>query len=143
MTRRRVLVLCTANSARSQLAEGLIRHEFGDRVEAFSAGVAPSHVRPEAVAVMREIGIDISSQRSKHVDEFAGQQFDDVITVCDAAGEQCPVFPGRAHRHHRDFRDPAAAGGSEEERLAAFRRTRDELREWLGGILNAPSTSAR
>ena len=133
--RRRVLVLCTANSARSQLAEGLIRYDFGDRVDVSSAGVAPSHVRPEAIAVMRELGIDISTHRSKHVSEFAGREFDDVVTVCDAANEQCPIFPGRARRHHRDFKDPAATGGSEEERLAAFRQTRDELRHWLTGIL--------
>jgi arsenate reductase len=127
--------LCTANSARSQLAEGLIRHDFGDRIDVFSAGVAPSHVRPEAIAVMREIGIDISTHRSKHVSEFTGREFDDVITVCDAANEQCPLFPGRARRHHRDFTDPASAGGSEDQRLAAFRQTRDELRHWLTDIL--------
>lgn len=130
-----MLVLCTANSARSQLAEGLIRHDFGDRVDVFSAGVAPSRVRPEAIAVMREIGIDISTHRSKHVSEFAGREFDDVITVCDAANEQCPIFPGRARRHHRDFKDPASVGGSEEQQLAAFRQTRDELRHWLTDIL--------
>ena len=135
---RRVLVLCTANSARSQMAEGLIRHDFGDRVEVFSAGVAPAHVRPEAVAVMREAGIDISTHRSKHVNEFSGQEFDDVITVCDAANEQCPIFPGRARRHHHDFPDPAAAGGSHEQRLAVFRRSRDELRHWLTAILAGP-----
>ena len=130
-----MLVLCTANSARSQLAEGLIRHDFGDRVDVFSAGVVPSHVRPEAIAVMREIGIDISTHRSKHVSEFAGREFDDVITVCDTANEQCPIFPGRARRHHRDFTDPAAAPGSEEQRIAAFRQARDELRHWLTDIL--------
>jgi arsenate reductase (thioredoxin) len=134
-----VLVLCTANSARSQLAEGLIRHDFGGRVDVFSAGVAPSHVRPEAIAVMREIGIDISTHRSKHVSEFAGREFDDVITVCDAANEQCPIFHGRARRHHRDFKDPASVGGSEEQRLAAFRQTRDELRHWLTDILAGPT----
>ena len=135
---RRVLVLCTANSARSQMAEGLIRHDFGDRVEVFSAGVAPACVRPEAVAVMREAGIDITAHRSKHVNEFSGQEFDDVITVCDAANEQCPIFPGRARRHHHDFPDPAAAGGSDERRRAAFRRSRDELRHWLTDILALP-----
>jgi arsenate reductase (thioredoxin) len=139
VARRRVLVLCTANSARSQLAEGLIRHGFGDRIDVFSAGVAPSLVRPEAVAVMREIGIDISTHRSKHVSEFAGREFDDVITVCDAANEQCPIFPGHARRHHRDFKDPASTGGSEEQRLAAFRQTRDELRHWLTEILAVPT----
>lgn len=130
-----MLVLCTANSARSQVAEGLIRRDFGDRIDVLSAGVAPSHVRPEAIAVMREIGIDISMHRSKHVSEFAGREFDDVITVCDAANEQCPIFPGRARRHHRDFKDPASVDGSEEQRLAAFRQTRDELRHWLTDIL--------
>jgi len=140
MTRRRVLVLCTANSARSQMAEGLIRRDFGDRVEVFSAGVTPSHVRAEAIAVMREIGIDISSQWSKHVRELAGEEFDEVITVCEAASGQCAVFPGRARRHHRDFSDPAAAGGSVEERLAAFRRSRDELRHWLTDLLSQPRT---
>jgi len=138
MKKRRVLVLCTANSARSQMAEGIVRHDFGDRVDVFSAGVTPSHVRPEAIAVMREAGIDISAHRSKHVREFAGEEFDDVITVCDAAGEQCPVFPGRARRHHRDFRDPASAGGSDQQRLAAFRQARDELRTWLTDILGGP-----
>ena len=130
-----MLVLCTANSARSQVAEGLIRRDFGDRIDVLSAGVAPSHVRPEAIAVMREIGIDISTHRSKHVSEFAGREFDDVITVCDAANEQCPIFPGRARRHHRDFKDPVSVGGSEEQQLAAFRQTRDELRHWLTDIL--------
>jgi arsenate reductase len=117
------------------MAEGLVRRDFGDRVDVLSAGVAPAPVRLEAIAVMREIGIDISTHRSKHVSEFTGQEFDDVITVCDAANEQCPVFPGRARRHHRDFSDPAAAGGSEEQRLAAFRHSRDELRHWLTDIL--------
>jgi arsenate reductase len=135
MNKRRVLVLCTANSARSQMAEGLLRHDFGERIEVSSAGAYPTTVRPEAVTVMREIGIDISTHRSKHVDEFRGQQFDDVVTVCSAAEERCPVFPGRARRHHRDFLDPAASRGSEEERLGAYRRVRDELRQWLSQVI--------
>jgi arsenate reductase len=128
---RRVLILCTGNSARSQMAEALLRHDAGDRFDVFSAGTRPSRVRPEAITVMRELGIDISSHRSKHVDEFAGQSFDYVLTVCDHARESCPVFPGRAVHVHRSFDDPAVVEGSEEERLRVFRRVRDQLREYL------------
>jgi arsenate reductase (thioredoxin) len=127
----RVLILCTGNSARSQMAEGLLRHDAGDRYEVFSAGTKPSHVRPEAIAAMSEIGIDISGQRSKSVDEFVGQEFDWVITVCDNARESCPVFPARTQRIHWSVEDPAAVAGTETERLAAFRRIRDELRARL------------
>lgn len=126
--RKRVLVLCTANSARSQMAEGLLRDKAGDLYDVFSAGTHPSQVRPEAIAVMRELGIDISSHRSKSVDEFAGADFDYVITVCDNARESCPAFPGKAKRIHWSIEDPAAVQGSGEQRLAAFRRARDELR---------------
>ena len=129
--KRRVLILCTGNSARSQMAEGLLRHEAGDRFAVESAGTKPTFVRPEAVAVMKEAGIDISGHRSKHVDEFAGLDFDYVVTVCDKAQESCPVFFGSAARLHRSFSDPAAAEGSEQERLAAFRKVRDELRAFL------------
>jgi arsenate reductase len=129
--KKRVLVLCTGNSARSQMAEGLLRHDAGDAFEVESAGTRPSGVRPEAVAVMREIGIDISRQRSKSVEEFEGQPFDYVITVCDNARETCPVFFGGAKTLHRDFDDPASVAGAENERLAAFRRVRDELRDYL------------
>ena len=125
--KRRVLILCTGNSARSQMAEGLLRHDGGERFEVFSAGVEPSHVRPQAIEAMREIGIDISGHRSKSVEEFAGQEFDYVITVCDNANERCPVFPGKTERIHWSFDDPAAASGSEEERLDVFRRVRDEI----------------
>ena len=124
----RVLILCTGNSARSQMAEGLLRHDAGDACEVFSAGTKPTQVRPEAVAVMREAGIDISGQRSKSVDEFEGQDFDYVITVCDNAKQSCPLFPAKTRRIHWSIEDPAAVQGSEEERLAAFRRIRDELR---------------
>ena len=127
----RVLILCTGNSARSQMAEGLLRHDAGDRFDVFSAGTRPSAVRPEAIAVMRELGIDIGGHRSKHVDSFAGQVFDYVLTVCDNAQESCPVFPGATVRIHRGFEDPAMFAGSEEERLAVFRRVRDEIREYL------------
>lgn len=128
MKRSRVLVLCTGNSARSQMGEGLLREEGGG-YEVFSAGTRPSRVRPEAIAVMREIGIDISGNRSKSVDEFAGQAFDFVVTVCDNARDNCPVFPGAAERIHWSLEDPAAVQGTEEERMAAFRRIRDQLQE--------------
>lgn len=131
MTKQRVLILCTGNSARSQMAEGLLRHDAGDRFEVFSAGVAPSKVRPEAIAVMREVGLDISGHRSKHVDEFSGQTFDYVLTVCDNARESCPVFPGTTVMIHHSFVDPAALTGSEQERLMAFRKVRDEIREYI------------
>jgi len=127
----RVLILCTGNSARSQMAEGLLRHDAGSVYEVFSAGTKPTRVRPEAVAVMHEAGIDISGHRSKSVDEFLGQDFDYVITVCDNAKESCPVFSAKTRHIHWSIEDPAAAQGSEEERLAAFRRARDELRARL------------
>jgi len=125
--KKRVLILCTGNSARSQMAEGLFRHEAGDAFEVFSAGTKPSSVRPEAIAVMNEIGIDISGHRSKSVDEFAGNQIDYVITVCDNARESCPIFPGETKRLHWSFQDPAAVQGSEDERKSAFRRIRDQI----------------
>jgi arsenate reductase (thioredoxin) len=130
--KKRVLILCTGNSARSQMAEGLLRHDAGQRFEVESAGTKVSSVRPEAIAVMRELGIDISRQRSKHVDEFEGQRFDYVITVCDNARETCPVFFGAAQRLHRSFEDPPAPlAGTDEERMSVFRRVRDELRSYL------------
>ena len=129
--KKRVLILCTGNSARSQMAEGLLRHDADDRFDVESAGTKPGSVRPEAIAVMNELGIDISGHRSKNVDEFAGQRFDFVITVCDNARETCPVFFGAAEKLHRSFEDPAAFIGSNEERLTLFRRVRDELRAWL------------
>jgi len=134
----RLLVLCTGNSARSQMAEGLFRKVLGDRFNVFSAGMRPSSVRPEAITVMAEFGIDISGQRSKSVDEFRGQEFRYVVTVCDSAKESCPVFPGRSERIHWSFEDPAAVKGAEEERLAAFRRVRDQIaarvREFAAGL---------
>lgn len=132
MNKQRVLILCTGNSARSQMAEGLLRHVAGDRFEVYSAGTKPGQVRAEAVAVMNEIGIDIGGHRSKSVEEFAGQEFDYVITVCDNARESCPFFPAITQRIHWSIEDPAAVQGSEEERLAAFRRIRDQLRMKLG-----------
>ncbi len=127
MTKPKILVVCTGNSARSQMAEGLFRDRLGDRYEIQSAGTRPTHVRPEAIVVMREIGIDISRNRSKSIDEFQGQEFRFVITVCDNARESCPVFPGKAEQIHWSFEDPAAVQGSEEERQAAFRRVRDQI----------------
>ena len=132
---QRVLILCTGNSARSQMAEGLLRHDARDRFEVYSAGTRPSHVRPEAIAVMRELGIDISGYRSKSVDEFAGHEFDYVLTVCDNAKESCPIFPAKTVAIHQNFEDPAALQGSEEQRLALFRRVRDEIREYLKSFL--------
>jgi len=120
-------MLCTGNSARSQVAEGLLRHEGGDRFEVFSAGTRPTRVRPEAIEAMAEIGIDISSHRSKSVDEFVGQDLDYVITVCSNANETCPVFPGPVKRLHWPFDDPAAVEGLDAVRHAAFRRIRDQI----------------
>src|ERR1700722_3338326 len=132
--KKRVLILCTGNSARSQMAEGLLRHDAGDRFDVESAGTRPGSVRPEAIAVMREVGIDISGHRSKSVDEFSGQRFDYVLTVCDHAREVCPIFPGGTTAIHHGFDDPAAFEGSEEERLAEFRRIRDEIRRYLNNF---------
>ena len=125
------MILCTGNSARSQMAEGLLRHDAGVRFEVESAGTRPGYVRPEAIAVMKELGIDISNHRSKSVHEFEDQSFDYVLTVCDNAKETCPVFPGHSNRIHRGFEDPAAIQGTEDERLAFFRRVRDEIRKYL------------
>jgi len=114
------------------MAEGILRHDGGDAFEVESAGVKPGSVRPEAIQVMREIGIDISAHRSKSVDEFIGKEFDTVITVCDNAKETCPVYSGKTERVHRSFEDPPPPGvGSAEEQLSIFRRVRDEIREWM------------
>lgn len=143
MTRKRVLVLCTGNSARSQMGEGLFRNVGGAAYEVHSAGTCPTLVRPEAIAVMKEIGIDISGHRSKGVDEFSGQAFDYVVTVCDRARDSCPVFPGDAVRVHWSFEDPAAAEGSETERLAAFRRIRDQIRDNVEAFIEGQTSTAR
>jgi len=116
------------------MAEGLLRHESGDQYEVSSAGTNPRQVRPEAIAVMRELGIDISHHRSKHVDEFIGQQFDYVLTVCDNAKESCPIFAGKTVTFHHNFEDPASFHGTEDERLAFFRRVRDEIRQYLRNV---------
>jgi arsenate reductase len=113
------------------MAEGLLRHDKGDRFEVESAGTKPGQVRQEAIAVMKELGIDISGHRSKSVDEFAGEKFDYVQTVCDNAKETCPIFPGHTNRLHQNFEDPPAAEGSEADRLGVFRRVRDQIRAYL------------
>lgn len=138
MTRQRVLILCTGNSARSQMAEGLLRQDAGDSFEVFSAGVKSSFVRPQAIEAMREVGIDISGQHSKSVEEFLDEEFDYVITVCDNANEHCPVFPGRTKRIHWSIEDPAAASGDEKAKLAVFRRVRDEIRQQLHAWVSEP-----
>jgi arsenate reductase len=120
------------------MAEGLLRHDAGDRFEVESAGTKPGQVRPEAIAVMNELGIDISGHRSKAVDEFAGEKFDYVLTVCDNAKETCPIFPGHANQFHQNFEDPAAAEGSEAARLGVFRRIRDQIRAYLRGFPPKP-----
>ena len=131
----KVLFLCTENACRSQMAEGLVNHFLAGKVEAFSAGVAPKVVNPRAIRVMAELGIDISRHRAKPVSEFAGQQFDLAITLCDSAQQQCPFFPGAALMLHAGFPDPGRAQGTEEEIMAVFRRVRDEMREKLIPLL--------
>lgn len=127
-SRIRVLFICTHNSARSQMAEGLLRHIGGDAFECHSAGTEATFVRPQAIKVMSELGIDISAQESKVLDRYIGEPFDYVITVCDEANEACPTFHGADHRLHWSFRDPSRAEGSDEERLEVFRSVRDEIR---------------
>jgi arsenate reductase len=129
--KQRVLFLCTGNSARSQMAEALLRNIAGDRYVTFSAGTAPVGLNPLAVAVMKELGIDISHQQPKRVDQFIGVSFDYVVTVCDRAKESCPTFPSARRVVHWSFEDPAAATGSEENRLLFFRRVRDEIKDCL------------
>jgi arsenate reductase len=139
--KKRVLILCTGNSARSQMAEGLLRHDAGDMFEVASAGVEPSHVRPQAIEVMREVAIDISNHRSKSVDEFTSKEFDYVITVCDNANERCPAFPGITQRIHWSFDDPAVVEGEAQEKLAVFRRVRDEIRDRLRAFAATKSSN--
>ena len=133
--KKRVLFICTSNSCRSQMAEALVNHDLGDRFEAYSAGTDPNPPHPLAIRVLAEIGIDHSSARSKSMDEFAGQAFDFVITLCDSANETCPLFFGGVRRAHLGFDDPARAEGTEVERLAVFRRVRDEIRSQVEAFL--------
>ena len=134
--KQRVLILCTGNVARSQMAEGLLRHMAGDRFEVFSAGLLPSYVRPNAIAVMNELGIDISHHRSKSLDEFLDTPFDFVITVCDHANQHCPVFPGAGKADPLEHRRSGRSGGSEEAQLEAFRRARDELQRRIQSFVD-------
>ncbi len=140
--KRRVLILCTGNSVRSQMAEGLLRHLSGAQIEVSSAGTHPIGLSPLAVEAMLEIGIDISAQRSKSVSEFEGQGFDTVITVCDSAAEECPVFPGAPQRIHWSIPDPGAVSGSPEEKRRAFRDVRDALERRLREFLRSLAASA-
>ena len=132
MARPRILILCTHNSSRSQMAEGFVRKTAGDRVEVESAGTEATRVHPLAIRAMQEVGIDLSGHRSKTLDRFQTRPWDYVLTVCDSANERCPVFPGRAQRVHWSFEDPSKARGTEEEQLAVFRRVRDEITRTLG-----------
>jgi arsenate reductase len=132
MSKQKVLFLCTHNSARSQMAEGLLRHLARNRFEVHSAGTEATRVRPLAIQAMNEIGIDISRQESKTLDKYLGQPFDFVITVCDSANEACPVFPGVKNRLHWSFEDPAGAEGPKDQRLEVFRSVRDQIRERIG-----------
>jgi arsenate reductase len=138
----KVLFLCTGNSCRSQMAEGLLRHLGGSRFEAVSAGTRPVGLNPGAVAVMDELGIDISGHTSKHVDSLAGEDFRHVITVCDNARETCPVFPAAVNTLHWSFDDPAGASGTQEERMAVFRRVRDEIRARIQKFLDDSAVPA-
>ena len=134
MKQKTVLFLCTGNSARSQMAEGLMRNFRGDEFEVFSAGVEPKGVHAKAVEAMREIGVDISWQQSKHVDDLQVKEFDYIITLCDHAAQNCPIVPGRGERMHHGFSDPAAVQGSNHEVLEAFRKVRDELKLFILGF---------
>ena len=124
----KVLFICTHNSARSQMAEGLLRNLGGDAFDVYSAGTEATNVRPLAIRVMNELGIDISQQQSKTLSRYLNEHFDEVITVCDAAAEACPIFPNATHMLHWSFEDPSKATGSEEEQLAVYRHVRDEIR---------------
>ena len=130
--RARVLFLCTHNSARSQMAEGLLRNLAGDRFEVMSAGTEATHVRPLAIRAMEEVGVDISAQESETLARYLREPFDHVITVCDEANEACPFFPGASERLHWSFPDPSKAEGTDEERLQVFRRVRDEIEDRIG-----------
>ncbi len=129
--KKRVLFLCTHNSARSQMAEGLLRDLYGDRFDALSAGTQPSRVNPYAVRAMKELGIDISGHKSKSIDNFVGDKFDYVVTVCSSAKESCPALPGAYRLIHKGFVDPSKFRGKDEEILYGFRKVRDEIRNWL------------
>ena len=129
--KKKVLFLCTHNSARSQMAEGILRSSHGDKYEVYSAGTEPSRVNPYAVRAMAEIGVDISQHISKHVEKYSGKDFDTVVTVCDYAKDECPTLPGAARYLHKGFTDPSRFRGKDEEILAGFRIVRDEIKSWI------------
>ncbi|MCX7704897.1 MAG: arsenate reductase ArsC [bacterium] len=132
---KKILFLCTGNSCRSQMAEGLVNHYGKGKIEAFSAGLNPSFVNPYAIEVMKEIGIDIAGQRSKGLEEFYGREFDYIITLCENAKQNCPFFPGRAKRLHWDIKDPAVATGSRQQILEEFRKCRDLIKDNIQKLL--------
>ena len=127
---KKVLVLCTGNSCRSQIAEGYLRHFAGNKAEIYSAGIETHGVNPKAIKIMKEDGVDISAHTSNHIDEYSNVDFDFIITVCDNAKESCPNFPSKAIKFHQNFPDPAKASGSEQEVMAQFRQVRDMIREY-------------
>lgn len=129
--KKKVLFICTRNSARSQMAEGFLNDLYGDRYEAYSAGIEPTEVNPYAIKAMAEINVDISKQRSKSIEEFRRNNFEYVVTVCDHAKEACPFFPGGKKLLHKGFKDPSEFRGTEYEILAEFRRVRDEIKDWI------------
>ncbi len=131
MEKETVLFVCTHNSARSQMAEGLLRAHYGDRYAVYSAGTQPSRVNPFAIEAMRDLGIDLSDHRSEHVDQFAQTPMDYVVTVCDSARESCPYLPARLKNIHHSFEDPSSVDGADAAKLAAFRHIRDEIKVWL------------
>ncbi len=138
--KKRVLFVCTHNSARSQMAEAFLRFFYGDIYEALSAGTEPKGIHPLTIKVMAEDGLDLSTQRSKSVDEFIGQEIDLVVTVCDSARESCPFFPYGKKRIHHSFRDPASIIGSDREQIEAFRQVRDEIKKWVREAFNPDQT---
>jgi len=133
--KKKVLFICTGNSCRSQMAEGLVNHDFGREIEAKSAGIMPGSVNPNSIKVMSEIGIDIRGQRSKHIDEFKSDKFDLVITLCDYAAANCPVWQNVGEQIHMPFEDPIVIQGSQEQILKEYRRVRDEMRKEIGLVL--------
>jgi arsenate reductase len=141
--KKRILFLCTHNSCRSQMAEALANHFLGDRVQAYSAGTEATRVNPLAAKVLTELGIDTAPLHSKTMDEFAGQSFDHVVTLCGDANEKCPLFFGGVERVHRGFEDPSRLKGSEEDVLPEFRRVRDEMRAWLTGYFNSENDASQ
>jgi arsenate reductase (thioredoxin) len=141
--KKKILFICTHNSARSQMAEGYMNAKYGDRYDVFSGGTEKGRVHPMAIGVMREIGIDISGHRSKLIDEFFGKGIETVVTVCDSAQKACPFFPGAKEEIHQGFTDPSAFTGTDEEVRTGFRRVRDEIIQWIDGTFGNDHTLAR